>query len=392
MVVVTRLPEAIVLVALGCASTATAQLDERQILTAARSRAEVLPGGAERARARAEGAGRLPDPTLGFERQQAFEPNPQSQDLLTLDWPVPLGGRGTERALAGADAETTEAEVHRARVALLREAAARFYSALHGEVVARLRRAHVERVEDVTRIVAAREAEGDAAGLERMRAELSLELARSVAAEAEVEARSQRVRLVSWLGLEDAPLRGDFEARLPALPDALARSAERADVLALTRGAARARDAAELAPRAALPELRLRAGYNRQAAPAAHGYALGSELTLPVFDRQQALRGEAQAAADGAEGRIHALRAELDAEVRASHALLEGRLAERERFEADVTALVDGTLAAYAQGEATVQDVLDVRRAALEVALREARLDRLVRDADVRLRAAMGDL
>ncbi|MEQ8889671.1 MAG: hypothetical protein RID93_18645, partial [Sandaracinaceae bacterium] len=82
----------------------------------ARARAQAVEVLAAAARARlaegeAQGAGLLPNPSVEWERQEAFAPNAQAQDIIRLVVPLDLSGRpATRRALAEVEARLSEAE------------------------------------------------------------------------------------------------------------------------------------------------------------------------------------------------------------------------------------------------------------------------------------------
>ena len=374
-----------------------AQLREADVLRAASNRFEVARAESEASRARraAEGAGRLPNPVLGFERQEAFSPNSQSQDVLALTWPIQLSGRArTERALAEVDASMAEVELEQARLEFMARSLELFYLAL-GRAQ---RAAHLERgvqvLIDAERLIRSRQEAGEASGYETERIALELSFARSRTAQARLEADAARAELGALVGSDDAPA-GDFRVAAPGAESELVARArrERRDGRALGSWAASANDAQRSARRGGLPDVALIVGYNRQRAPTGHGYALGAELTLPFFDRNQAQRGEADALVD----RAQVVRENWDrrvlAEVRGARTRLDALLRERERFSGtDAGTLVQAAIAAYREGERTLVELIDARRAALDVDLRRTELDLQVRLADVALRRATGEL
>lgn len=376
---------------------AFAQLREADVLRAASSRFEVARAEAEAERARrgAEGAGRLPNPTLGFERQEAFSPNAQSQDLLALNWPIQLSGRArTERALAEVDASMAELELERARLEFLARSLELFYVALGRAQRTQHLETGVEVLMEAERMIQSRQAAGDASGYETERIALELSFARSRTAQARLEADSARAELGALVGTDDAPS-GDFRVESPAPESELMTRArrDRRDGNALRAWVDSANDAQRRARRGGLPDLTLIVGYNRQRAPTGHGYALGAEITLPFFDRNQGPRGEADALADRAQVVQDTWDRRVLAEVRGARARLDALIRERERFaETDAGSLVQAAIAAYREGERTLVELIDARRAALDVHLRRTELDLQVRLADVALRRATGAL
>ena len=377
-------------------STGFGQLREADVLRAASNRFEIAraEADAERARRGADGAGRLPNPVLGFERQAAFSPNAQSQDVLALTFPIQLSGRArTERALAEVDASMAEVDLERTRLDFMARALAVFYDALaRGRRTAQLQDG-VAVLTEAERLIQARRSAGEASGYESERIALELSMARSRAAEARLDTDAARAELSALVGHDDAP-QGDFVVEAPAAEPVLVANAQRRrDRVALDAWVASARDAQRRARRGGLPDLAVIVGYNRQAAPTGHGYALGGEVTIPLFDRGQQQRGEANALADGAQAMSDAWDRVVLGEVRSARTRLQSLLRERGRFEqTDASTLIRAALSAYREGELTLVELLDARRAALDVELRRTELDLLVRLADVALRRATGEL
>ncbi len=355
-----------------------------------------------RARARGEGVGLYPNPSVDWERQESFEPNAQTQDVVRATVPVDLSGRrDAERLLAELDAESSAAETARARLEASAAALALFYRALALERrVSALREAQAG-LDGAGRIVASRARAGEASGYEHARLALEIELARSRLTESEAE-RAMAIGVLGALVGSDAgadALEGDFDVAMPERLDTLLARAEerRPEIasLAVRRAlASRARGAAELAW---IPRAEIFGGYNLQVGPqVGHGYAIGLRLELPLFDRGQGHATEADAALAALEAQARAARAAVRAEVGAAHARLVAALAERARFSAvsgDALALVLRAVeAGYAGGERTLLELLDARRAALEVAMQQLALDVAVRLADVELRRSGGEL
>lgn len=373
------------------------QLREADVLRAASSRFEVVRAQSTAARSvgAARGAGRYPNPTLGFERQETFSPNGQSQDLLFVHVPIQISGRArTERALAEADASMAEVDAERARLEFLSRSVELFYIVLAGIRRSEQLQQGVTALVEAERLIRSRREAGEASGYETERIALELSFARSDAAQARVDTDAARVELSTLVGRNEAP-EGDFRVERPGRESELVASArrERPDGHALDAWLSSVSQAQRRARHNGLPDLALIVGYNRQRSPTGHGYALGAEMTLPLFDRNQAQRGEANALAQQARAVRDAWDRQMLADVRGALTRLNALLEERERFSASrAETLVRSALASYREGERTLVELLDARRTAVEIELRRTNLDLRVRLADVALRRATGAL
>ena len=350
----------------------------------------------ELARANEIGASRFPNPSVGFERQQTMDPNAQSQDLLTIDWPIPLGGRRGQRALAQVQRERAEARVASERYRLAQLAVQRFYTALYKRRVAEHLSQQLAALNEAVRVVEAREAAGDAPGADTLRIKLERAMLQSRQASAATEARQAQLELALWLRLEARTLDGEFRVSPPPAAEEIEQHAleHRADLRALRAVVRSAREASSLAGRVGWPELSLRAGYNRQAQPVGHGYAIGATLTLPLLEHGQGEAASGNALAARLPEQAQNALAAMHAQVRSAHLALTELLAEQSRFaqQEHAAELVGAVLAGYQQGEATVFQLVDAQRSSLDVALWRTELDWRVRMADVNLRAAAGNL
>ena len=376
---------------------------DRRVTDRARERAPLLVGArgsATRARARAEGVGLYPNPSVDYERQESFAPNAQAQDLLRVVVPFDLSGRrDAARLLAELSADELETDASSLGLELAAQALEQFYRALAAERrVTLLGEAQVI-LDEAARILASRQAAGEASGYERARLSLEAELSRSGLARATLDVSVSTQELAGLLGEPGSvgSLSGDFEVAPPASLDELLRRAahDRPDLASLERRLAIARSARSAAETAWIPTFALFGGYNRQEGPlVGHGYSVGLRLDIPLFDRGQGEQAEASAAVAALEEYGDVLRIAVRARVAAARTQLEGMLAERARF-AESTGeatqlLVRAATSGFQGGERSLVELLDARRAALDVAERRLALDLAVRLADVELRRATG--
>lgn len=352
------------------------------------------------ARARAEGVGLHPNPSLDWERQESFAPNAQSQDVIRARFPLDLGGRrDAARRLAELEAAQVDADAAVTRRDVAANALVLFYRALAVERHLALLEEGQTVLDEVGRILTVRESQNVASGYERARFSLEAELGRSRLARAGSERDVLLAELAALLGGESRAVDGDFEVEPPASLNALTARAEEAHpalrTLATQRALARsARDATDTAW---IPQIAIFGGYNLQIGPqVGHGYAVGVELELPLFDRGQGEQAEANAALDSLGAYGDALQAAVRVEIASARARLEAALAERARFGQatgeSAELVLNAARSGYAGGARTLVELLDARRATLAVAERRLALDLAVRLSDVELRRATGEL
>ncbi len=359
-------------------------------------------GTARRARARVEGVGLHPNPFLDWERQETLSPNAQSQDVVRAHIPFDLSGRrDAARLLAELDAEDSGAGASNLGRELAARALGLFYAALALERRIDLLREAQGVLDEVSRVLSSRQAAGEASGYERARLALEAELGRSRLERASAEREVTIHELAALLGAAEArpTVRGDFDvADPPPLDELMARAGETHPLLrSLEVQLDLARRARSAADTAWIPRFEIFGGYNVQIGPqVGHGYAVGVVLDVPVFDHGQGERAEANAALSSLGDYEGALRAAVRAAITAARARLEAALNERRRFAAatggDTELLLRAASTGYRGGERTLVELLDARRAVLEVAERELTLDLTVRLADVELRRTTGAL
>lgn len=377
--------------------------DEATVVRLAAERApeiRIAMARAELATAAVGSEGLLPNPEIGWERQEAFAPNAQAQDVLVARVPLDLSGRpAARRALAEVDAAFAHAEAGAARLDAIAHVLDAFYRAVATERRATLLEEAQTTLDEAARVMERRRAAGAASGYAASRLTLEAELARSRLTQARVDVRAAREALGALLDAADLPeLAGDLEVASPgAVGEWIARAGGRPDLEALTRAESAASRASSAADFAWVPRLSLEAGYNRQDGPVVgHGYAVGVGIEIPLFDHGQGERARAAAARSAVAELRAATERRASARIRGAHARLSALLAERERF-ASATAeagelLLRAAERGYREGELSLLELLDARRAVLEGATRQLALDLAARRADVRLRTASGAL
>lgn len=345
--------------------------------------------------ARAEGArrraGTPANPRFEVLRE---EPDPNArQTTWSLSFVPPLDGRlalAKRAADAGVEAARRRRE-HEERI-LRRE-----LRRLHAEWGTAVERADVlaEQAGTVSRLaeLARRRAEGgETSGNAATRLELAAAEERGALAMAEAEGAKRRARvlaIVPGIGAASRPVR-------PLLP-ALAESGDdvvRPDVEALRADARAAELEARLARRfVTFPELSL--GWQRQETRPEEesGPVFGLAWNVPLFDRLQGARREAEGRRRVAEARLSLREAQAGAELAAARAAY-ARLREASRRAQEevrgAATLTEGATASFRAGETTATELVDALRAVRDARLREIDVHAAAREAFRELELAAG--
>jgi cobalt-zinc-cadmium efflux system outer membrane protein len=259
-----------------------------------------------------------------------------------------------------------------------------------------------DRLRGLADILAKREAAGDAAGFDRLRAEretLDLEADRAVAS---IErARAQAAVVGFFADSTDAAriVAVDASTVRPSLPSvaALVEQAEsvRGELIALRKEI----DAAEFSERAAgrrrIPDPEIVAGSKTSTLGGGDvGTVVTVHATFPLFDRSRAERTLARAKAAQAEARVDAFRVALRSEITALHAAVLERRETAERYRSAAVAGADQieriAQVSYDAGERGILELLDAYRGGASARVRQAALDAATRQAEIELEFLSG--
>jgi cobalt-zinc-cadmium efflux system outer membrane protein len=369
-------------------------------LSAASPRVRAIRAGIDVARADVLAAGRWPNPRVTFDRE-AVAGVTENMTMVSQTLPI-TGRRGLEVQAASAlvDASSSRADegLRRAR-ADLRLAFAQLVSA---QIREREFTASRDRFRALANALAKREAAGDAAGFDRLRAEREvIDVDTDRAAAATERARAQATLAGFFADPVDPTsiVAVDTSPTSPPLPpvDALVQRGEsiRGELLALRKEI----DAANLSRRAAdrrrVPEPEVVAGTKSSTAG---GGDLGSVVTvhasLPLFDRNHPERALAEARATQAQARLETFHIMLRTEVAALRAAVTERRETADRYR---SAAVDGAgqieriaQVSYDAGERGILELLDAYRTGASARVRQAALDAAVRQAEIELEFISG--
>ena len=363
-------------------------------------RVRAIRAAVELARADVVAAGRWPNPRLTIDREAVAG---TTEYIMSIGQLLPLNGqRGLQvraaSALVAASVSRADDEVRRAR-ADLRVAYAQLVAA---QVRERALIAARDRLRDLTEILTKREAAGDAAGFDRLRAEREvLDLDADHATAASDRARAQ----AALAGFFAEPIDPSRLAAAPGPPapvtlptaDALVERAEsiRGELRALRQEVEAAGFSARAAGRRRIPDPEIVAGTKSSSFGAGDvGSVLMAQAVIPLFDRGRAERVLADARAARAEARAAAFRLTIRAEIAALRAAVVERreTAERYRAAAVTSAAQIERIAqvSYDAGERGILELLDAYRIGSAARLRQAALDAAARQAEIELEYVSG--
>lgn len=392
---------------MGTASAAGSQTllteaDALARLSAESPRLRAVRAEVDVARAEAATVGAWPNPRVTYGREATAG---VTEHMTTVLQPLPVTGRRAfERdaatASAGAVEQRAESQMRRLQ-ADLRLAFADLVAAQARERI--YTRALVQVVE-LARILAAREAAGDAAGYDRLRAERDVvDVSADVAAAAVERARAQG-QLSAFFGpgtdattlVAAETMAGPGATALPPAGE-LVRGAEatRSELRAWQQDGEAARLAERAAGRRALPEPELLAGTKTSNASGGDvGSVLSVQAVIPLFARGKPERAAAAARASQAAAQADAFRAVLRAQVGTLRALAAERAALAERYRASSVPGADEVeriaQVSYDAGERGILELLDAFRGSAAARLRQLALDLSARQALVELAFVSG--
>jgi cobalt-zinc-cadmium efflux system outer membrane protein len=259
-----------------------------------------------------------------------------------------------------------------------------------------------DRLRALADVLVKREAAGDAAGFDRLRAEREVvDVDTDRAAAATDRARAQATLAGFFVDVVDPVTIVAVEASAmpPAPPpvDTLVEQAEanRGELLALRKEIDAAHWSLRAADRRRVPEPEVVAG--TKSSTAARG-DIGSVLivhaSLPLFDRNRPERALAEARARQAEARVETFRVALRAEIAALRAAVIERRETADRYR---NAAVNGAgqieriaQVSYDAGERGILELLDAYRTGASARIRQAALDAAVRQAEIELEFVSG--
>ena len=379
----------------GAQSLMLTESDALARLSTNSPRVRAIRSGVDVARVDVLAATRWPNPRVNVTRESVLG---VTEYLALVSQPLPITGRrGLEEqrasALVLASSRRADNEMRRLQTDL-RLAFADLVAAQARE---RELTTTVGRLRELVDVLASREAAGDAAGFDLLRAErelLDIEMDRIVAA-------TDRVRAQAILGsfFDNMPEpsrivavgRSTPSTAVPPL-EALLEVAESAngDLAALQHEIEAAGFAAEAAGRRSVPEPEIIGGIKSSSGAGGDiGGVIGVQLSLPLFDRASPEKALAVARATQAHARRDALRLVLRGQIAALRAAVVERRAAGETYRAEAIASADQIESiaqiSYDAGERGILELLDAYRLGSSARIRQAVLDATVRQAEIEL-------
>lgn len=390
-----RLPMLVGLSALTLAPIAGAQgVTEEEFLsafTAESTAVRALTEGLARAEVARKRAGLLTNPRADFWREQP-EANPRLTNW-TFSWTPPLDGRyGLGRRSADAGLAAARERFSTDKAQLRREVRAVFAAwslafERRGVLIRQL-----ERVGSLAEVERQRARVGEGSGLSARRFTLAEAEVRAALATAEASHAKAEALARAWrrnLAPDAVPA--------PAAPRELSTVTDAATSPELRALAFEAEQAAFDRKRAGrfvvFPTLQL--GWQRLAdrSVVRSGPIFAAGWTIPVFDRDQAGRIEAERRQEVALARLELVRARVAADVKGGAAAYRALLAasrEARRALEEGDRVITAATAAFRVGEASITDLLDSLRAAVGAQLAEIDLRGQALQAHRELEAALG--
>ena len=384
----------------AAAQTVLSEADALARLSADSPRVRAITSAVDVARAEALTASRWPNPRLTYNREAVAG---VTEHMFLVTQPLPITGRrdfdiSAASALVAASQLRADEELRQVRAAVR--------AAYADLVVAQVRESAIvasrDRLRELAGILARREAAGDAAGYDRLRAEREvMELDADLAA-----ARADRDRaraglaeffdpstdVTSLVASDQSPSR----IPLPPVEEMVARAErELPELAALKQEAASAEFAMRAAGRRPIPEPEIVAGAKSSNVGVGDvGSVFSVHVAVPLFDRARPEQALADARRARANAQLAALQASLRARVAALHAVVSERRQAADSYRASTAAnasqLERVAQVSYDAGERGILELLDAYRNSGAARIRQASLEAATRQAEIALERVSG--
>lgn len=351
------------------------------------------------ARAEVLAAGRWPNPRLTYNRESVVG---VSENMFLISQVLPLTGRrGLDVRAASQRVEAVSSrvddEIRRLR-ADLRLAFSDLWAAQTRErELVRSR----DRLRDLAEVLGRREAAGESAGFDRLRADReAIDVEADRAAAATERARAQAALVSFFPSAPDGIVEAVATVRQAQIPPPLGELIVRAEaarpaLLALGHELEAAALAERAAGRRALPEPELVAGTKSSNAGTGDiGTVVSVHVSVPLFDRARPERAAAVARAAQVRAETERLRLDLRAQIAGWRDTLMARRDSAAGYRTAVTANAEEieriALVSYDAGERGILELLDAYRVGASARVRQTTLDRAVREAEIELEFVSG--
>ena len=386
----------------AAAGAQTLSLTESQALSrlsAESPRVQAVRAAVDVARADVLAAGRWPNPRVTFNREAVAG---ITENMLLVSQVLPVTGRrrlDVGAASARVDAATSRAddEIRRLRADLRLSFTDLWVAQARERELARSR----DRLRDLADVLGRREAAGEVAGFDRLRADReAIDVEADRAAAAAERARAQAL-LVSFFpsapeGIVEAVTTARQVQMVPPLEELIVRAeALRPDLVALEHELEAATLAGRAAGRLAIPEPELVAGTKSSNAGTGDiGTVVSVHVSVPLFDRARPERAAALARAAQVRAETERLRLTLRTQIAGWREALVARRNSAASYRVAVTANAEQieriAQVSYEAGERGILDLLDAYRIGAAARVRQVTLDGAVREAEIELEYASG--
>jgi cobalt-zinc-cadmium efflux system outer membrane protein len=385
------------------AGAQTLLLTESQALTRLSDespRVQAVRAAVQVARADVLSASRWPNPRLTYNRE-AVAGVTQNMFMVTQSLPV-SGRRRFEMYAASArvDAATSRAAdaVRRLRADLRLAFTDLWAAQAREQELARSR----DRLRDLAVVLERREAGGESAGFDRLRAEREVIDVEADRAGAAAESAQARGILASFFAVPPATdlieaVKPDVAAApVPSVDELMARAQTvRGELVALQRELDAAAFLERAADRRRVPEPEIVGGTTSSNVGGGDlGSIISMHVNVPLFDRGAPERAAAQARAAQMRAEAEALRLGIRTQIAALRTALVERSDIANRYRAAVTSGAEEieriAQVSYDNGERGILDLLDAYRTASSARVRQATLDAAVREAEIELEFVSG--
>jgi cobalt-zinc-cadmium efflux system outer membrane protein len=393
----------VVVLLLSAPATAQVVLSEADALaklSADSPRVKAIRAQVEIARADVIAASRWPNPRVTYDRESVAG---VTEGMTMVAQPLPISGRrGLEamaaNALVDSASQRASDELRRVRADLRLAYALLQASQMREREIVRAR----DHLQEFAAVLQRREAAGDAAGFDRLRAEREVLELEADRVSASVERGHAQAALAAFFSEAVDPSTIVAAAATlppPVLPaiDAMFERAQtvRGELLALQHEVSAAGLQLQAADRRVIPEPEVLGGTkSSSAAPGEVGGVFSVQATIPLFDRAKAERALARARGAQAQARADAFRLALRSQLAAWRAAAEERRAAAEHYRSVAVAGADQleriAQVSYDAGERGILELLDAYRLAASARVRLSSLDFAAREAEVELEFVSG--
>jgi cobalt-zinc-cadmium efflux system outer membrane protein len=393
-------PRLILAVAIALVGSTVGDAQESLTLEGALSRARERTPSVLSARARVEEArARLAGASLLFRENPELEAAAGGRGSAADDSEkvevgilqnLDIGGRRSARiGMARAELVASAAEAENALRQALRSVAAAFFRALHAQERLNLAERAEAIATEILEIARRRHQAGDVSLLDVNLAQAALSRARAdeyAARSSEAAAFGELRALLAFPPEQEVKLVGELRmSRRYDLGDLLARATDRPDIRALRSELEAATAELRLGRALAWPEFGIGGRYEREEG---NDRLLGTvRLTLPLFDRGQAVRAEARARARRLELELEAALRDVRREIRTAFEVYTQEAAAVDELGQNAVRLLEENESlsreSYEAGQISLAELLLVRREILET-----RTDYLSRLQDAAIAAA----